>query len=61
MSLSGLKVRLGDADGSRNTKAGRYTEMQISGWNIHPNYYSGTLDNNIAVFWVQAPINPDSM
>ncbi|KAK4319578.1 hypothetical protein Pmani_009518 [Petrolisthes manimaculis] len=57
LSPSDLKVRLGEWDVGSETEFYRHQEREVSGLYSHPEFYSGNLNNDIAVIKVHRPID----
>lgn len=57
LSPSELKVRLGEWDVGSDTEFYRHEERDVSGLYSHPDFYSGNLNNDIAVIKVHRSID----
>lgn len=50
---SQLKIRLGEWDVSGQSEFYRHTEIRAAGVHLHPDFYSGNLNNDIAVITLE--------
>lgn len=53
-----LKVRLGDWDVNSETEFYKHIELPIKQLLIHPQYYAGNLNNDIAIITLHGYIDP---
>lgn len=55
-----LKVRLGEWDVSGQTEFFNHVESRVTGVYLHPDFYSGNLNNDIAIMRIEATIDFES-
>lgn len=52
-----LRVRLGEWDVNHDVEFFPYIERDVVGVTVHPEYYAGTLDNDLAVIRLNTPVD----
>lgn len=57
MSPSELKVRLGEWDVNRRTEFYEHIEAGVEEITVHPDFYSGTLSNDLAIVTLEEPVD----
>lgn len=51
-----LRVRLGEWDVNHDVEFYPYIERDVVSVHVHPNYYAGTLDNDLAILKLEHPV-----
>lgn len=52
-----LRVRLGEWDVNHDVEFFPYIERDVQSVHVHPEYYAGTLDNDLAILKLTAPVD----
>lgn len=52
-----LRVRLGEWDVNHDVEFFPYVERDVVNVHVHPEYYAGTLDNDLAVLRLTSPVD----
>ena len=55
---STLKIRAGEWDTQTKNELYPHQDRQVSQVSVHPEYYAGALYNDVALLYLQAPLEP---